>query len=417
MDCLTQTYGAPKRSTDGKILIFIFCCTAIAEFFNVTFFRLKLSFSTYVSLAFILLGLGMMVKLIAKDSGERMNGRKWLLLLVGWNVVTIVRGIYFAENYWDWKMLIFTNMPALLIPLVAFMGYRLCAIKDLLDFIRKYYFIAAFLLLLVVGLPSKIIYLWTPLYFFIIAYKYLPRRERIFIIILVAFLLPADLMARSSLIRVAVSIVIGLSCYWIGRHRRIVSLAQKVLAVLPFVLFFLALSGDFNIFDMESYMGPGVEVENVAGEKENFMADSRTFLYEECLSSMDRKDSFLFGEGGCGKYYTEAFKNALFGANRYASEVGVLNTLLYSGIIGVALYWIVFFIASYKAINDSENILSKMIGLFIIIRWDYFFVEEFTNFNTNYFFLWLMIGMCLTPQFRYMTDEDIREWIGGRSSR
>ena len=44
---------------------------------------------------------------------------------------------------------------------------------------------------------------------------------------------------------------------------------------------------------------------------------------------------------------------------------------------------------------------------------DYFFVEEFTNFNTNYFFLWLMIGMCLTPQFRYMTDEDICDWIEG----
>ena len=131
------------------------------------------------------------------------------------------------------------------------------------------------------------------------------------------------------------------------------------------------------------------------------------------MKNMEKKGTFLFGEGGCGKYYTKAFKNALFGANRYASEVGALNTLLYSGIIGLLLYWIIFFYASYKAINDSDNILSRMLGLFIIFRWDYFFVEEFTNFNTNYFFLWLMIGMCLTPQFRYMTDEDICDWIEG----
>ena len=287
------------------------------------------------------------------------------------------------------------------------------AIKDLLDFIRKWYFIVAFLLLIIVGLPSKIIYLWTPLYFFILVYKYLPIRKRLFIIILIAFLVPADLMARSNLIRVSVAVALSLSFWWIGRHQRMISAIQKVLSVLPFVLVFLALSGTFNIFDMKSYLGSGLEVENTVGEKENLAVDTRTFLYEECLSSMEKKGTFLFGEGGCGKYYTKAFKNALFGANRYASEVGALNTLLYSGIIGLLLYWIIFFYASYKAINDSDNILSRMLGLFIIFRWDYFFVEEFTNFNTNYFFLWLMIGMCLTPQFRYMTDEDIYDWIEG----
>lgn len=415
MDYLTQGYEDHYKSTDGKILIFIFCCTAIVEFFNVTFFRLKLSFSTYVSLAFILLGLWLIIKLALKDKDNEItvDCRNWLLLLVGWNIVTIIRGAFYANNYWDWKILIFTNAPALLIPSIAFLGYKLYAIKDLLDFIRKWYFIVAFLLLIIVGLPSKIIYLWTPLYFFILVYKYLPIRKRLFIIILIAFLVPADLMARSNLIRVSVAVALSLSFWWIGRHQRMISAIQKVLSVLPFVLVFLALSGTFNIFDMKSYLGSGLEVENTVGEKENLAVDTRTFLYEECLSSMEKKGTFLFGEGGCGKYYTKAFKNALFGANRYASEVGALNTLLYSGIIGLLLYWIIFFYASYKAINDSDNILSRMLGLFIIFRWDYFFVEEFTNFNTNYFFLWLMIGMCLTPQFRYMTDEDICDWIEG----
>ena len=92
---------------------------------------------------------------------------------------------------------------------------------------------------------------------------------------------------------------------------------------------------------------------------------------------MEKKGTFLFGEGGCGKYYTKAFKNALFGANRYASEVGALNTLLYSGIIGLLLYWIIFFYASYKAINDSDNILSRMLGLFIIWHIIFYQVPKF----------------------------------------
>lgn len=84
-----------------------------------------------------------------------------------------------------------------------------------------------------------------------------------------------------------------------------------------------------------------------------------------------------------------------------------MNTLLYSGIIGVLLYAFVFYKASRLAICQSNNVLAKLIGLFVIFRWDYFFVEEFTKFNTNFFFLWLMIGMCLSPTFRAMTDEDL----------
>lgn len=400
------------NESDSKILKIIFCCTAIAEFLSVTFFKLQLSIATYVSIVFVAIGVGLTLKLVAnEDKTTIIDCRKWLFILLSWNILTIFRGVILAENYWDWKTLIYTNIPALLIPSIALLGYKLFAIKDLLFFIRKNYFILIFLLLLAVGLPSKIIYLWTPLYFFILVYRYLPVRQRYFIFILAIFLLSADFSARSSLIRISVAILLCLSFWWISRHLRLISKIHKILCILPFVLLYLGLTGTFNIFDMDSYLDTKLEVNNAAGNKENLTADTRTFLYKECLSSMDTKDSFIFGEGGCGKYHSIFFKNKLFGANRYASEVGALNTLLYSGIIGLILYWLVFVFASYKAINDSDNILCKLLGLFIIFRWDYFFVEEFTSFNTNYFFLWLMIGMCLTPQFRRMTDEEICEWI------
>ena len=162
---------------------------------------------------------------------------------------------------------------------------------------------------------------------------------------------------------------------------------------------------------MQSYIDREVVVEGAAGATENMLADTRTFLYQETLTSMNKHNSFLFGEGGCGKYESLAFKNDLIGAYRYGSEVGFLNTLLYSGIIGVLLYAFVFYKASRLAICQSNNVLAKLIGLFVIFRWDYFFVEEFTKFNTNFFFLWLMIGMCLSPTFRNMSDEEIENLI------
>lgn len=392
---------------NSKILIIIFCCVAIVEFFSVTNFKLQLSFSTYVSIAFVLLGVGLTLKLSFDEGDNTIDCRNWVLMLLFWNFVTIVRGAINAESYWDWKVLIFTNIPALLIPSAALLGCKLFAITDLLHFIRKYYFITVFLLLLFVGLPTKIIYLWTPLYFFILAYKYFPVRKRYFIFILIISLFFADMSARSNLIRLTVAVALCLSFWWISRHQHIISTIHKALTVLPFFLLFLGLSGTFNVFDMDSYVSSKVEIKNSEGKKENLLADTRTGLYKECLSSMEKKGSFIFGEGGCGKYHSIWFQNKQIGKNRYASEVGALNILLYSGIVGLFLCWMVFVYASYKAINDSANILSKLIGLFVIFRWNYFFVEDFTTFNTNFLFLWLMIGMCLSPQFRYTTDEEI----------
>lgn len=404
MNTFADTSHKPMNS---KILIIIFCCVAIVEFFSVTNFKLQLSFSTYVSIAFVLLGVGLTLKLSFDEGDNTIDCRNWVLMLLFWNFVTIVRGAINAESYWDWKVLIFTNIPALLIPSAALLGCKLFAITDLLHFIRKYYFITVFLLLLFVGLPTKIIYLWTPLYFFILAYKYFPVRKRYFIFILIISLFFADMSARSNLIRLTVAVALCLSFWWISRHQHIISTIHKALTVLPFFLLFLGLSGTFNVFDMDSYVSSKVEIKNSEGKKENLLADTRTGLYKECLSSMEKKGSFIFGEGGCGKYHSIWFQNKQIGKNRYASEVGALNILLYSGIVGLFLCWMVFVYASYKAINDSANILSKLIGLFVIFRWNYFFVEDFTTFNTNFLFLWLMIGMCLSPQFRYTTDEEI----------
>ena len=166
MNTFADTNHKPMNS---KILIIIFCCVAIVEFFSVTSYKLQLSFSTYVSIVFVLFGVGLTLKLAFDEEDKTIDCRNLVLMLLFWNFVTIVRGAINAESYWDWKVLIFTNIPALLIPSAALLGCKLFAITDLLHFIRKYYFITVFLLLLFVGLPTKIIYLWTPLYFFILA--------------------------------------------------------------------------------------------------------------------------------------------------------------------------------------------------------------------------------------------------------
>lgn len=119
--------------------------------------------------------------------------------------------------------------------------------------------------------------------------------------------------ARSNLIRLTVAVALCLSFWWISRHQHIISTIHKALTVLPFFLLFLGLSGTFNVFDMDSYVSSKVEIKNSEGKKENLLADTRTGLYKECLSSMEKKGSLIFGEGGCGKYHSIWFQNKQIG--------------------------------------------------------------------------------------------------------
>lgn len=402
--------SATEDVRTAKTFIILFCCIAVAEWLDRTFFFTHFSLSTYISLLCILVGIYFIVKLVRQQEYERINYRNLLLSLIVWNILTIARGVINANTYWDWKFLLFSNMPALLVPLSALLGSNIHSIGRLIHFIFPTFFILTFLTLLPIA-KDQIAYLWTPLYFLILSLPYMTRRQKITVFILIAVVFASYFEGRSSTIRICIALVIAFSYRFVINYTRFFVALHKVLFVLPIVFFILGITGSFNIFNMQSYIDREVVVEGAAGATENMLADTRTFLYRETLTSMDKHNSFLFGEGGCGKYESLAFKNDLIGAYRYASEVGFLNTLLYSGVIGVLLYALVFYKASRLAICQSNNVLTKLIGLFVIFRWDYFFVEEFTKFNTNFFFLWLMIGMCLSPTFRSMSDEEIENLI------
>lgn len=402
--------SATEDVRTAKTFIIVFCCVAVAEWLDRTFFFTHFSLSTYISLLCILVGIYFIVKLVRQQGYERIDYRNLLLSLIVWNILTIARGVIDANTYWDWKFLLFSNMPALLVPLSALLGSNIHSIGRLLHFIFPSFFIITFLTLLPIAV-HQIAYLWTPLYFLILCLPYMTRKQKITVFILIAAVFAAYFEGRSNTIRICVALVIAFSYRFIINYTRFFVALHKVLFVLPIVFFILGVTGSFNIFNMQSYIDREVVVEGAAGATENMLVDTRTFLYQETLTSMDKHNSFLFGEGGCGKYESLAFKNDLIGAYRYGSEVGFLNTLLYSGIIGVLLYAFVFYKASRLAICQSNNVLAKLIGLFVIFRWDYFFVEEFTKFNTNFFFLWLMIGMCLSPTFRNMSDEEIENLI------
>ena len=117
----------------------------------------------------------------------------------------------------------------------------------------------------------------------------------------------------------------------------------------------------------------------------------------------------MFGEGGAGKYKSKYLGD--INGWRYGSEVGILNILLYDGIIGVMIYFLLLFAVSFIAIYRSNNYLSKLLGLFIASRFLLSFIEEFTQYDMNFYFFWIAVGMVSSSHFRKISDEQLKKYF------
>jgi O-antigen ligase len=230
-----------------------------------------------------------------------------------------------------------------------------------------------------------------------------------------------DFDARSNVIKFGVAVLLLLIYYFrSSMHVRLLELSRKMLMVAPAILFFLAVTGVFNIFNMNQYLkGDYIQVKkNSQGQIENvdLKSDTRTFLYYEVIQSSLEHNYWLLGRSPARGNDTKTFEDSFFTTGRYertANEVGILNVFTWTGIIGVILYFFVFYRASYLAINQSNNIFSKMLGTFVAFHWLYAWVEDINEFSIVYVTLWFMIALCFSQSFRIMSNNEVKRWARG----
>jgi hypothetical protein len=336
----------------------------------------------------------------------------WYLL---WNLVCIVRGTLTAEIYWDWKNLA-NNGMALLLPLSAYIA----ADKHLLSVVFRSYVRNALILFpivfLIIAARSYGFYL-APVSLLLFFLPVLSQRWKVVLLMCAGVVLLDDLGARSNVIKFAVPILI-LIFFSVRRFRsiRFLNIFSKLCFVAPLFFLVLAVMGRFNVFQMDEYIRPyQVDNRDNRGHRssEDLTADTRTFLYIEVLQTAKKYNSWWFGRSPARGNETTAFYDAdVTGrGERAANEVAILNVFTWTGIIGVLLYFLVFYRASQLAIRYSNNKYAKMLGLFVAFRWAYSWVEDINNFTLNYLFLWVLIGMCFSKSFREMDDEQLKEWV------
>ncbi len=352
---------------------------------------------------------------IHPSQAHAMKFVRWYLF---WNIFSIFHGILIAENYWDWKSLI-AHTLCLLIPIVAYSATNKALMQSILRIYIKYA-IPLFGVLAFLILPDAYGYYLVPIAFLSLFFPVLTFRWKLILLILVILVISIELNARSNVIKFSVPILFSLIYYFrlIISTKHIES-GRKFLFIVPIMLFYLAVTDVFNVFNMDDYITSDYTTleTTVDGDVQevSLTSDTRTALYVEVLETAEKYNSWLIGRSPARGY-----ESILFGAfdetgrgERAGNEVAILNIFTWTGIVGVVLFLFVFYKASYLAVNCSNNIFAQILGLFVAFRWLYAWVEDINYFTLTTVFLWLTIGLCYSKSFRDMSNKEVEYWVQG----
>jgi hypothetical protein len=99
--------------------------------------------------------------------------------------------------------------------------------------------------------------------------------------------------------------------------------------------------------------------------------------------------------------------------NRQIVEVGFLQMLLKTGIIGCLLYFWIILSAVFKALGKSKSLFMKALGLLIASYLLLFFIENIIAYNLLNIVIWFSIGVCHSQELRELNDQEIGNLFKG----
>ena len=330
-----------------------------------------------------------------------------------WGGLSFLFGMFTAQDYWGWKVLLLSHLFTIVIPLAIIIGVQFDLFLKIFRFVSFVVFPIGLLLVpyALMDDAQLVPRLVAPVMLFMLVGFYISPRWCAFFLLIGFASIAIDFSYRTNLIRFTISA--SLLAILIFRVKGVFRIWQGIvlgLFLLPLVLLALGITDQFNIFRDNAIYFDVVSRKDKVVEVMDMNVDTRTFLYVEVFNSMLRRgSSFLIGEGGAAGYDTDAFLDAdLNGQGRHAAEVGFLNILLHQGIVGVALYGAILVVSCVTAMRSSNNALCKVLGLFLMTRWVLLFVEDMPQFDVINYINWVVVGLCLSSKFRALTDDQLR---------
>ena len=340
-------------------------------------------------------------------------------LFLIWAFINILRGLYIADNRYEYIQLI-TGIPMCSLPLFAFM-YRFPNVD--LYILRKWnkWMSILFLLFFVWVCGYGCYYFLLPfLLLYISFFKYIPPKEKV-IIAVMAVAMCLDLTARSNIIKVLFSVMIAFVTYFRSLITNyIIRMIHWMIYGIALFCLIVGIMGKFNVFEDFSSSNEGRYIINKADKTDEDLAfDTRTFIYYEVINSAIQGNYVIFGNTPARGNFSPSFflvQNARYenlnGKNeRHYNELVHLNIFTWLGIIGVILYSFIYLRSSYMAVYHSNNFCLKLIGICIAFHWAYGWIEDLNSFTVQNMWIWMMIAMGLSSHFREMSDKQMVSWI------
>lgn len=337
-----------------------------------------------------------------------------------WNIISIIRGVFIAKTYWEYKGLVEMGM-ALLIPIIAYAASNKEILQSILSFYVKYALILSIVLLSFLTIGGLGWYLF-PVSLLMLFFPAIKLKWKILLLAISITVILGDLNTRSHTVKYGIPILL-LSFYYLRAlpgSLKVMKFVRNVLIIAPWVFFILGVSGVFNIFKINEYIHTSfvAETKNAEGEikRQDIIEDSRTFIYTEVLQSAKKYNYYLLGRSPARGNETTAFAHIaeITGREeRLRNEANIPNVFTWTGIIGVILFSLVYYKASWLALYRSNNIFIKLIGIFVAFRWFFSWIEDAYSFDINTFTIWFMIGICFSESFRNMNNAEVKLWIRG----
>lgn len=354
--------------------------------------------------------------------------KKLLYVYLFWVLVTLVRGVFVAHSYWEWKAYV-NNGLTLFFPLfICFFSNAEFSLKIL----RSYYKIAFWVIpFCVLSLPTYEFF-WANAelcLLLVLCFPLLKFKWKLFSIIVSIVMILGDFGARSQIIRCVAAW--GLVCLYYNRilknmHLSISKKLYRCFFILPVFFAILAFSGIFNVLNTQEYLGDGTVKVSRMGEtsEESISIDTRSGMYKFISNSLDENKSWLWGNTNAGSYDGTGWGGSLIElakntkdidtliSKRFWCESLIFSILLWMGVIGVILYSLFYFYASYLAVFRSNNIWMRLIGIYVAFRWSWAWIDDHSlGLRLIPITIWILIGMCFSVQLRTFNNMEFRIWF------
>jgi hypothetical protein len=244
------------------------------------------------------------------------------------------------------------------------------------------------------------LFLVMPIFYIILTIPQRNAWNKLLIILISASVIIVSLTNRAGIMRILISYCIVLAYYFMSGvriNKRFLKLIVFCILMIPVVSMYLGINGQsvFQVILGES---------NDNYSQLNPYADTRTFLYYEVFQDLKLNEAFLFGKGLNAGYMSVAFDTA----SRSIVEVGFLQILLKTGIVGCFFYFSIIISAIFKALGKSKNLYVKSLGLLLSGYILMLFVENVIAYNLLNIIIWIVVGMCHSEKLREISNDDIK---------